>query len=66
MFLSCPFVCLLVCQQDYTKTTDQISMKLGWMMGLGPEWTPSTSGADPHKVMEPGSLFLSLKIARLG
>ena len=30
-------VCLLVCQQDYTKTTERFSMKLGWGMSLSPE-----------------------------
>lgn len=29
--------CLLVCDQDYTKTNEQISTKPGWMMGLGLE-----------------------------
>ena len=28
---------LLICQQDYTETTGQISMKLGWRIGLGPK-----------------------------
>ena len=28
-------VCLLVCQQDYTKTSAWISMTLGWMMAFG-------------------------------
>lgn len=27
----------LVCGQDYTKTTEQMSMKLRWRTGLGPE-----------------------------
>ena len=31
---------LLVCQQDYTKTTEQISMNLGLSMCLGPEIEP--------------------------
>ena len=30
-------VCGLVCQQDYTKTAEQSSFKLGWRMGLGTE-----------------------------
>lgn len=29
--------CLLVCDQDYTKTNEQISTKPGWRMGLGLE-----------------------------
>ena len=37
---------VLVCQQDYTDTTEQISSKLGWRMDLGPEQTSLTSGAD--------------------
>ena len=36
-FKPCLFVVWLVCQQDYTKSTEQISRKLGWRMGLGPE-----------------------------
>ena len=27
----------LICRQDYTKPTDQISMKLGWRTALSPE-----------------------------
>ena len=30
----------MVCQQDYTKTTERISTKLGWKMGFRPEKTP--------------------------
>lgn len=30
-------VCWLVCHQDYTRTAEQIFMKPGWRMGLGPE-----------------------------
>lgn len=30
-------VCLLVCQQEYIKTTEQILMRLGQRMSLGPE-----------------------------
>lgn len=41
-------VCRLVGQQDDTKTSEQISTKLGWKMSLGPEWTPLTSGANPE------------------
>lgn len=40
MFLStsvCWPVGLLVCHQDYMKTSQQISTKLGWKMGLVPE-----------------------------
>lgn len=33
----CLFVGRLVCRQDYTKTSQQISTKLGWTMGLVPE-----------------------------
>ena len=33
----CLCVGLSVCQQDYTKHTQWISMKLGWRTGLGPE-----------------------------
>ena len=52
-FHLCPsvgwFVCL-VCQNDYTKTTQRISTKLGWRMGLGPEQTPVAVGTDPGNV----------------
>ena len=34
---SCPFVGWII----------QISMKFGWGTNLGPQWTPSTFGADP-------------------
>lgn len=43
----------LVCDQDYTKTTEQISVKLEWRVGLGPEWTPLTFFADPDKDKDP-------------
>ena len=36
-----PLPTLLICKQDYKKTTEQISMKLGWRMGLGPTIGPS-------------------------
>ena len=48
---------LSVCQQNNTKTIEQISMKLGWRMGLGPELTPSTFGADRDKGMHLGIYF---------
>ena len=43
-------VCWLVCKQDYTTATEQISTKLGWRMCLGPEQTPwhPNKGTDPH------------------
>lgn len=31
------FVCWLVCKQDYIKTVEWVSAKLGWRMGLTPE-----------------------------
>lgn len=43
----------LVCDQDYTKTTEQISVKLEWRVGLAPEWTPLTFFADPDKDKDP-------------
>lgn len=43
----------LVCDQDYTKTTEQISVKLEWRVGLGPEWTPLMFFADPDKDKDP-------------
>ena len=39
-------VCVLVCHHNNTKTAEQISTKLGWRMGLGPEWSPVAFGAD--------------------
>ena len=51
------FVSCLFCEQNYTKTTGWISTKLGWMMGLGPEQTPSTFGLNLDKEMDQG-LFL--------
>lgn len=39
MLIMFSLVCFLVCQQDSTKTTEQISIKLGSWMGLGPEKT---------------------------
>ena len=37
----------LVCQQVHTKTTERISMIVGWRTGLGPEQTLFLFGADP-------------------
>ena len=42
----CPSLGLLVCQQDYTKTAEWISMKLGWRLGLDPEQSPLTFVVD--------------------
>ena len=47
-------VCWLVCNHNYTKTTQRISTKLGWRMGLGPEQTPETLGTDLDKGTDPG------------
>lgn len=44
----------LVCLQDYAKTTDRISAKLGWRIGLGPEDTSLTFGNSPDKGADPG------------
>lgn len=41
-------VCWLVCQLDYTKTTERI---------FGPEQTPLTFGGDPYKETDIGCLF---------
>lgn len=47
----------LVCQQDFTKkTTETISMDLGWRLGLSPEQTSVTSGADLDEGMDKGFL----------
>lgn len=51
------FVCWLVCQEDYTKTTEGISTKLGWKMGVSQEQTPLTSGADPDKGLDSGTII---------
>ena len=40
---------LMVCEQDYTKTAERIPTELEWRMGLSPEQTPLTFGADPDK-----------------
>ena len=45
---------LLECQQDYIKTTKQISTKLGLRMSLSSEQTRLTFGADPDKETHPG------------
>ena len=51
---------LCVCQQDYTKTTEQISTKLGSV--LGQTHPPSINfGKDVDKGMDPGNLFTFLK-----
>lgn len=42
VFHLCAFVARLVCQEYYTKSTEQISPKLGWGIGLSPELTPLT------------------------
>ena len=61
-FHLCPFVGWLVCVQDYTKTTEHISMKLGWRMCLGPKYTPFTFCADPDEGKNPGIFFLTFFI----
>ena len=43
------FVGLLVCEQDHIKSDERISMKLGWRMGFGPEWTLLHSGNLEHR-----------------
>ena len=45
----CFFIDWLVCQWDYTKSSEQIPTKLGWRIGLSPEVTPITFGADLDK-----------------
>ena len=60
--LSVTLVSRLVClmtglwdgQQDNTKTTEQISMKLQWKMGLLPKCTILSFGADRDKAMDQG------------
>ena len=47
-------VCWLVCRQYYTKTSEKISMKCGWRMGLAAEQTPLTLGAEPVEIKDPG------------
>ena len=62
----CPrlFVGLLVCHQVHTKTSQQISIKLGWTMGLVPEKTPLTFGVDVNdKVTDPGTFSTLLNTA---
>lgn len=38
-------------------TTEQISMKRGWRMGVSPEWTTLTSGVDPDKGTDTNPFF---------
>lgn len=38
----------MVCWQDYTRTPEQILVKLGWRIAVCPEKTSSTFGADPQ------------------
>ena len=52
----CLLVGWLVCQQDSTNSTEQISMRLGWRMCLGPEKTPLTFGVDLNKGKDAGFL----------
>lgn len=54
-FHECRFVCWLVCQQDYTKTAEPISINLSWRTDLGPEQTPLTSGGDLNEGTGQGS-----------
>ena len=46
--------CLLVCRQDCTKNTEQISTKLGWRMGFGLEHNPGSFVVDLNKGTYPG------------
>ena len=39
-------------QQDYTKTTEQVYLKLEWRIGLSPEQSPSTLGLDMDKMTD--------------
>ena len=48
----------LVCQQEYIKNTEWISVKLYWGMVLSRKQTPSTFGEDPNKGMDPEIFFL--------
>lgn len=49
-----------VCQQDYTKTAEWVSKKLGWRLGPSPGET--TFGADLDKGTDPGIFSLSLTV----
>lgn len=63
-FHPCPFVWwMLVCRHDYTKSNEQISMKFGWRVSLGPEKTRLTMGVDQGTI--PHSLRHSLRNARI-
>lgn len=48
---------VLVCQQDYTNSTEQILTKLGWRTGLSPEQTRLTFGTEPDTWKNPGFFF---------
>ena len=58
-------VCWLVCQQDYTKTTENISRKLGWRTGLDPELPPMPFVADLDEVMHPGYYSHLIKFSKI-
>ena len=45
---SMQFVCLLVFQQDYAKTTEPILKKLGGRIENGSRLNPLNFGADSH------------------
>lgn len=61
-FHPCPFGC----QQDYAKTTQQISSKLGGRMEHGPRKNPYNFGADHDKGAEPGMVYSFFNVARRG
>lgn len=62
----CQGGCLLLCQQDYTKATSQISTKLGWRTGLGPEVNALTLGADRDKGTDLGTFSHFLEHCKIG
>lgn len=47
-------ICWLVCELDYTKTTERTSAKFGLRKCLGPDWIPRTFCVDLDKGMDPG------------
>ena len=55
------FADCVVCRQDYTKTTEQISTKRRWRMGIGSEQTPLPFGFDPDNGTDAG-IFISLSL----
>jgi len=62
----CVFVCLSVCEQDYCKSNEPISLKLGVMIGSTNRKKCLTFGGDPLPDTESRSLSISINVAESG